>query len=99
VPYWSLPLRLSEVFAQAHEKKGQKLQCCPGAPTPAAKRVILLSPGPSHFWIQELMSYLPARSPVPCSEQSDSGSKMMGKKIFFGRRINFVLVQVHGLAH
>jgi len=45
------------------------------------------------------MSYLPARSPVPCSEQSDSGSKMMGKKIFFGRRINFVLVQVHGLAH
>lgn len=33
VPYWTLPLRLSGVFAQAQEKKGQRLQCCPGAPT------------------------------------------------------------------
>lgn len=33
VPYWTLPLRLSGVFAQAQEKKGQRLQCCPGPPT------------------------------------------------------------------
>lgn len=49
----------------------------------AAKRVILPFTGSFHFWLQELMSYLPTRSPVPCSEWGDAESKMMGKQFFF----------------